>query len=154
MRSVSADDDSPTVLDLRVSRQTTGWPSPSEDYAEASLDVRELLVRHPAATFFMRAEGDAMRGAGIRPGDILVVDRALSPLLGSVVVAVVHGELLVRRYWPGPFATYLLAAHSDHPPIRVPAESECHVWGVVTFAIHPYTPPSATPCTPPCTPRG
>jgi len=150
MRSVPSGYDSPTVLDLRVSRATTGWPSPSEDYAEASLDVRELLVRHPAATFFMRAEGDAMRGAGIRPGDILVVDRSLDPSPGSIVVAAVQGELIVRRYRPEPGgALALVPAHPDHTPERFADASACVVWGVVTFAIHPYT-----SYAPPCTPRG
>jgi len=129
-----------SVLDLRASQRTSGYPSPAQDYAEAGLDVRDLLVKRPAATFFLRMQGEAMRDVGIGAGDILVIDRALAPLLGSTIVAVVDSELLVRRYWPGPLATYLLAAHPDHPPIRIPAEAECHVWGVVTYAIHPCAP--------------
>jgi DNA polymerase V len=124
-----------SVRDLRAAQRTSGYPSPAEDAAEGRLDVRSLLVKRPAATFFARMEGDAMRDAGIAEGDILVVDRSLSPALGGVVVAVVEGEMLVRRYWPSPFATYLLAAHPDYPPIRIPAEAECQIWGIVTYAI-------------------
>ncbi len=149
MRHLQADDlgdlDDVSVRDLRAAQRTSGYPSPAEDAAEGRLDVRRLLVKRPAATFFARMEGDAMRDAGIAEGDILVIDRSLYPPLGGVVVAVVDGELLVRRYWPSPFATYLLAAHPEYPPIRIGAEADCRVWGVATYAIHRCAPTSAQP---------
>jgi DNA polymerase V len=96
----------------------TGFPSPAEDYVERSLDLNAELVRRPAATFFVRVQGDAFRADGIRSGDILVVDRSLAPNDDRVVIAVQDGELAVRRFRD-------LRKRGD----------EAHVWGVVTAAI-------------------
>lgn len=125
-----------SVRDLRAVHQASGFPSPVRDDNEDELNVRDLLMRRPAATCFLRMEGDAMRDLGISAGDILVIDRARTPRLGGIIVAAVDDELLVRRYWPSALATYLIAAHPDYSPIRIPAEAACQVWGVVTHAIH------------------
>ena len=76
---------------------SAGFPSPADDYIEDKLDLNEYLVKHPAATFFVKVTGDSMIGAGIHPGDILIVDRSLTPVDKSVVIAVVDGELTVKR---------------------------------------------------------
>lgn len=81
----------------RAWRATSGFPSPAEDVAEASLDLHALLVRRPAATFFLRMRGDAMRVAGLFDGDLLVVDRSLRPVAGRLIVLALAGELIVRR---------------------------------------------------------
>ena len=78
----------PPVAPLVTSTVLAGFPSPAEQYVEEPLDLNELLVAHPAATFFVRAAGDSMTGAGIRPGDILVVDRSLEARDGAVVIDV------------------------------------------------------------------
>jgi DNA polymerase V len=75
-----------------------GFPSPAEDYAEGPLDLNRYLIHHPAATFFVRVKGDSMIGAGIFCGDLLIVDRALMPNHGNVVIAVVNGDLTVKRF--------------------------------------------------------
>lgn len=121
----------------RLQAKTSGFPSPAEDHAEATLDLHTLLVKRPAATFFLEMAGDAMRDAGVFSGDILVVDRSLTPTPGAVVVAVVEGSLLTRRYEPTPYGVLYLTA--DHPavrPIRIAGVMTCEVWGVVTYAIH------------------
>ena len=133
------------VRDMCAAQRMSSYPMPDEDLAESRVSVHDLLVGRVVASCFARMEGDAMRDAGIAAGDLLVVDRSLFPVLGSVVVAVFEGELLVRRYWPSPFATYLLAAHPECPPIRISAEADCQVWGVVTHAIHRSAPPSPQP---------
>ena len=74
-----------------------GWPSPAENYVEATLDLHRLAVPNPPATFFMRVVGESMIGAGINNGDL--VDRSLHPVSGKVVVAVVEGELTIKRPW-------------------------------------------------------
>ena len=74
-----------------------GWPSPAEDYVEDTLDLHKFAVRNEAATFFLRASGDSMTGAGIHDGDILVVDRSISPVSGKVVIIAIDGELTVKR---------------------------------------------------------
>ena len=78
-----------------------GFPSPAEQYLEPPLDLNELLVKRPAATFFVRVEGDSMIGAGIRDKDLLVVDRSLTPANGDIIIAAVDGEFTVKTYRTG-----------------------------------------------------
>ena len=77
---------------------SAGFPSPADDYLEGSLDLNEHLIREPAATFFVRAKGDSMIGSGIHDGDLLVVDRSAEAKNGNVIIAVINGELSVKRY--------------------------------------------------------
>lgn len=123
-------------LPLFLSSVSAGFPSPAEDHVDKALDLNEMLVRHPAATFFVRVAGDSMLGAGIHHGDILVVDRSLEPANGKVVIAVVNGELTVKRLFRAG-GTCRLAAENPAYPDRLLAEGEsCEIWGVATFVIH------------------
>lgn len=115
---------------------SAGFPSPAEDYIEGKLDLNELMVAHPAATFFVRVAGDSMLGAGIHHNDILVVDRSLEPVHGKVVIAVLDGELTVKRLFRRNGAVRLLAENPAYPPIELAGEVACEIWGVVTFVIH------------------
>ena len=113
-----------------------GFPSPAEQYVERPLDLNELLVARPAATYFVRAEGDSMEGAGIRPGDLLVVDRSMEAEDGSVVIACVDGEFTVKTLRKGRGGLRLEAANPAYKPIRFAGEMELQVFGVVTAVIH------------------
>ena len=84
-------------LPLFMGKVSAGFPSPADDYIEKTLDLNELLVQKPAATFFARAQGNSMTGAGIFPNDILVVDRSIEPVSGKVVICAIDGELTVNR---------------------------------------------------------
>ncbi len=121
---------------LAVSRISAGFPSPAEDYMEGKLDLNEYLVKHPAATFFVRVSGESMEGAGIYSGDILVVDRSLSPGDGRVVIAAVDGELMVKRMRKRGFDLYLESEHSGYPRFKLSEKENAEIWGVVTYAIH------------------
>jgi len=116
-----------------------GFPSPAEDYIEGSLDLNRHLIRHPAATFIVRVEGESMTGAGIFPGDLLVVDRSVSPRDGHVVIAAVDGELTVKRLKGRVGQWRLVAEHPDFAPIELSNEEEggatSSIWGVVTNAV-------------------
>lgn len=117
-----------------------GFPSPAEDYVESSLDLNEYLIRHPAATFIVRVEGRSMTGAGIFSGDLLVVDRSIEPCAGHVVIAMVEGELTLKRLEGRPGRWRLVAAHPDYPPIEFASTDDddnqtLSVWGVVTSAV-------------------
>ena len=116
-----------------------GFPSPAEQYVERPLDLNELLVARPAATYFVRAEGDSMEGAGIRAGDLLVVDRSMEAEDGSVVIACVDGEFTVKTLRKGRGGLRLEAANSAYKPIRFAGEMELRVFGVVTAVIHRFT---------------
>ncbi len=113
-----------------------GFPSPAEQYVERPLDLNELLVARPAATYFVRAEGDSMEGAGIRPGDLLVVDRSMEAEDGSVVIACVDGEFTVKTLRKGRGGLRLEAANPAYKPIRFAGEMELRLFGVVTAVIH------------------
>lgn len=115
-----------------------GFPSPAEQYAESPLDLNELLVTRPAATYFVRAAGDSMQGAGIREDDILVVDRSLEAQDGSVVIACVDGEFTVKYLRQGPEGLYLEPANRKYRPIRFTDGMELRLFGVVTAVIHQF----------------
>lgn len=117
----------------RIARLTSGFPSPAETFAEARLDLHAFVVRHEEATFFLQMEGDAMRET-IVPGDILVVDRSLSPTPKAIVVATVAGEFLVRRYQPTEHR-WLLADNTQFAPIPLDRFEGAAIWGVVTFLV-------------------
>jgi DNA polymerase V len=113
-----------------------GFPSPADDYVEAALDLNELVIAHPEATFYVRVSGDSMKHAAISPGDVLVVDRALLPGDQDIVVALIDGEFTVKRLCRKGKATYLVAANPAYAPVRVTGAMQFQVWGVVTYCIH------------------
>lgn len=126
----------PVLLPLFLSRVSAGFPSPAEDYLEGRLDLQKLLVRRPASTFLVRVTGDSMLGDGIHEGDLLVVDRSLKASPGRVVIAVVDGELLVKRLGRKDGRPVLLASNPKYSPVAIGDESQFEVWGTVTFVIH------------------
>lgn len=129
-----AEQPSNLALVLYTSRVPAGFPSPADDHIEGKLDLNEHLVLRPAATFFVRAEGASMTDAGIFDGDLLVVDRGITPGANDIVIAVVHGELTVKRLKNLGGAWALAAENPNFPNIPLD-DSGCEVWGVVTYSI-------------------
>lgn len=113
-----------------------GFPSPADDYIDRALDLHETLVDHPAATFFVRARGDSMIGAGIHDGDLLVVDRSRTPSPGHVVIAAVDGQLTIKRLRRGEHGLQLAPENDEFPVLDINEETDARVWGVVTWTIH------------------
>ncbi len=105
---------------------------------DRKLDLNELLIKNPAATFFVRVEGDSMINAGIRHGDILVVDRSRQAVSGDVVIAVLDGELTVKRLVIEAERGRLVAENPAYPAIEINRERGCEIWGVVTSVIHQF----------------
>lgn len=124
------------ALPLFMVPVAAGFPSPAEDYIEAQLDLNQYLIRHRAATFFVRASGDSMIGAGIHSGDLLIVDRAIPAVDGSIVIAVVNGELTVKRLSKKGDRLLLVAENEQYAPLEINEHTEFHIWGVVTNVIH------------------
>jgi len=112
-----------------------GFPSPAEDHIEKTLDLNELLIRHPQATFFVRVSGDSMKGAGINDKDVLIVDRSIEPVHGRIVIAVLDGELTVKRLHRQNGTILLCPESPDFKPIEIKKESDLQIWGVVTNVI-------------------
>ena len=123
-------------LPLFSGKVAAGFPSPADDYVEKSLDLNELLVQKPAATFFVRAQGESMLGAGIHPNDILVVDRSIDPVPGKIVICALNGELTVKRLERTNGQWQLKAENPAYADIVIHDGLEMVVWGVVTNVIH------------------
>jgi DNA polymerase V len=120
---------------LYLERISAGFPSPADDYIETALDLNTYLIRNPAATFMVRVSGDSMTGAGISDGDILVVDRSEEPANGKIVVAVLDGELTVKRLVRKDGQILLAPENPRYRPIAVAAEQDLHIWGVVSGVV-------------------
>jgi DNA polymerase V len=113
-----------------------GYPSPAQDYFDGRIDLNAHLVKDVTSTFIVRVTGQSMEQAGISDGDELVVNRALEPKDGSVVVAVLDGELTIKRLRITPTGVVLQADNPRFPDIAVPALSDLSVWGVVERCLH------------------
>ena len=116
--------------------RATGFGAAADDYAERGIDLNEQLIRNKPATYFMRVNGNTMKGAGIHNGDIVIVDRSLKPRSGNVVIAVLNGEMLIRRYEEYSQRIRLVPETANLASIEVPPGADFWVWGVVTYAIH------------------
>ncbi len=123
-------------IPLFSGKVAAGFPSPADDYVEKTLDLNELLIQKPAATFFVRAEGESMLNAGIHPNDILVVDRSLEPVVGKVAICALNGELTVKRIKSIGAEIILAAENPAYSDIVVKDSIELVIWGVVTNVIH------------------
>lgn len=124
------------ALPIFTSCIQAGFPSPAEDYIEKALDLNELVIQRPAATFYVRVQGDSMQNAGIFSDDILVVDRSLTAHHKSIIVAVLDGDFTVKRLMIDNGQVYLFAENNAYGPIKIGKESQFEVWGVVTYVIH------------------
>jgi DNA polymerase V len=113
-----------------------GFPSPADDYIEGPLDLNEHVIKHPSATYFVRASGDSMNGAGIFNGDLLIVDRSLEPVHGRVVIAEVDGQFTVKRLSKLKDCFSLQSENPSYPPIELQEGNEVVTWGVVTHVLH------------------
>lgn len=111
-----------------------GFPSPAADYVEQRIDLNELLIHHPSATYFVKASGDSMIEAGISEGDLLVVDSSRTAQHGDIVIAAVGGEFTVKRLQLRP-TIQLIPMNSAYQPIRVTSEDTLDIFGVVTFIV-------------------
>ena len=116
---------------------SAGFPSPADDHLDGELNLNEFLIHHPAATFFVRASGSSMLGAGIHDGDVLIVDRSLEPRDGKIIIAAVNGELTVKRLREQGDKISLEPENKNYPSIELMEGDEMQVWGVVTNVVHP-----------------
>ena len=123
-------------LPVALAAVSAGFPSPADDYLEGCLDLNQYLIKHPAATFFVRVAGDSMINAGIHDGDLLLVDRSLEAVDGKIVIAVINGELLVKRVRRLGERLLLLPENPAYQALEVRQEMDFELWGVVTHVIH------------------
>jgi len=124
----------PTFIPLYGDLISAGFPSPAQDYVEQTLDLNELCIRHPAATFLVRVSGDSMKDKGILDGDVLVVDRSVNAVHGSVIVAALNREFTVKELCLKP-VKQLLAHNKTYQPIPLTERDEFEVFGVVVSVV-------------------
>jgi DNA polymerase V len=122
-------------IPLFTDQVPAGFPSPATDYCERKLDLNELCIKKPAATYFVRAQGDSMIEAGIFPGDVIVVDRSLTAVHGDIVIASFNGELMLKKLETQP-ETRLLPMNKNYEPIVIPEGADLDIFGVATTVIH------------------
>ena len=122
-----------------LSRISAGFPSPADDYIENSLSLSELLIRNHLSTFLMKTSGDSMTDVGINDGDILVVDRSIEAKNRDIVIAILEGNLTVKRLL---FKTnglvVLKSENTAYKDIKIPESADLEIWGVVTSVIHQF----------------
>jgi DNA polymerase V len=131
------------VPDFESAVQTTfisseikaGFPSPAADFEESKVSLDHLLIKNKEATFYAKASGNSMTGAGIDDGDILVIDRSLEPRNNAVAVCFIDGEFTVKRIKKTDEAVYLMPENSNYAPIQIAAHNEFIIWGIVTYVI-------------------
>lgn len=120
-----------------ASAVSAGTPQPVEDFIEGKIDLNHHLIHKPDSTFIVRVTGDSMEDAGIHPGDLLIVDRSLTPTDGRVVIASLNGDLTVKRLCKQQDKLFLMPENTRYSGIEVEEEMGCQIWGVVTNCIHP-----------------
>ncbi len=129
-----------TTTELKIplfeSGVSAGFPSPADDYMDLPIDLNEFLIKHPAATFYVRVKGNSMEGAGIRNGDLLIVDRAEEPRNKSIVLGIIDGEFTVKRIKKKGSDLYLMPDNPEFKPIKINDNMDFQVWGVVTYVVH------------------
>jgi len=123
-------------IPLFESRVQAGFPSSTDELSEGALDLNEHLVQHKASTFFVRVTGESMTEVGIFPGDLLIVDRSIVPSYGKIVIAVLNGEMTVKRFEKHKDRILLCSENENYPDFFVKEEDNFYVWGVVTNVIH------------------
>lgn len=130
-----ADNKTDRKIPLFTDAVAAGFPSPATDYCESTLDLNELCIKHPAATYFVRAQGDSMIDAGIFADDVIVVDRSLTAKHGDIVIAVLSGELTVKKLETKP-RLRLLPMNSKYAPVEIPDDTDVEIFGVATIVVH------------------
>ena len=126
----------PINLPLYSCKISAGFPSPADDHLEKNLDLNSYLIKNPTATFFVRVNGDSMINAGIHDNDILIVDRSLKPTHGKIVIAVVDGQMTVKRLYKQSGKLFLIPENKNFKPIEITENMSMEIWGVVITAIH------------------
>lgn len=119
-------------MDVGIS---AGFPSPADDFLQLTIDLNAYLVKHRDTTFFAKVKGHSMKNAGIYDGDLLVIDKSLEPQDGKIAICQIDGEFTVKRIKKEKDVVWLIAENEDFQPIKVTADNELMIWGIVVHSI-------------------
>jgi len=144
-RNKSETEDKLTIRPLRTTHRLNipfhnaaiqaGFPSPADDYLSSPIDLNTELISHPASTFMGRVSGDSMKDAGIFNGDLLIIDKSLRAKTGDVAVCFIDGEFTIKYIKIQKNSILLIPANPEFPEIRVTADNDFMIWGIVTYSI-------------------
>ncbi|OFY45079.1 MAG: peptidase S24 [Bacteroidetes bacterium GWF2_40_14] len=112
-----------------------GFPSPAENYLENTMDLNKALIKNPSSTFFARVSGDSMIDDGVDDEDLLIIDKSVDPYDGCLAVCFLDGEFTLKRVRIDGETLYLVPANKKYKPIKVDANNDFLVWGVVKYII-------------------
>lgn len=131
----SALTDTELALPIITDGISAGFPSPAMDFVDLSIDLNKHLVKHPSSTFYGRVKGVSMKNAGIDNGDLLVIDKSIEPANGKIAVCYIDGEFTLKRIKISKNEILLVPENEDYTPIKVTADSNFMIWGIVTHVI-------------------
>lgn len=114
---------------------SAGFPSPALDFTEVSIDLNKQLIDHPSATFYGRVQGESMKNAGINDGDLLIIDKSITPEHGKIAVCYLNGEFTLKRICLKNGELWLMPENEAYTPIKVEEMNDFTVWGIVTYVI-------------------
>jgi len=114
---------------------SAGFPSPAQDFLDASIDLNKELIKNNVSTFYGKVKGNSMIGAGLSDGDLLIIDKSLEPSNNKIAVCFIDGEFTVKRIKIGRDVVWLIAENKDYKPIKVTKENDFLIWGIVTYVI-------------------
>jgi len=114
---------------------SAGFPSPADDFLDTSIDLNKELIKNKSTTFFARVKGSSMIGAGINDGDLLIIDKSITPKSGNIAVCFIDGDFTVKRIDITKDIIWLIAENKAYPPIKVTADNDFTIWGIVTNVI-------------------
>lgn len=132
---IKADTSTTVELPLSSSGVSAGFPSPADDFIDLSLDLNRELIKDPAATFFARVKGVSMIDEGIDDGDLLIIDKSVEPYSGCLAVSYLDGEFTLKRVTLEKDCAWLVPANKDYKPIKVTADNDFMIWGIVRYII-------------------
>ncbi len=122
---------------VKLISAAAGFPSPAENYIEEQLDLNKYLIKNRESSFFVRVSGDSMINVGIFDNDILIVDRSLTPVRQSIILASIDGELVIKKLVKDKLKNYCLKSeNNNYPDIKLNSNSDTMIWGVVTYVLH------------------
>ena len=131
----SVDSSSELDIPLMGTGVSAGFPSPADDFLDISIDLNKTLIKNPDATFYVKVDGISMKDAGIDDGDLLIVDKSLSPQNGKIAVCYIDGDFTVKRLKVEKDCVYLIPENKDYKPIKVTEDNDLNIWGIVTTVI-------------------
>lgn len=135
LKIYSSETEKEIELPLSANGVSAGFPSPADDFMDLKLDLNRELVKNPASTFYARVSGVSMIDEGINDGDLLVIDKSVEPYSGCLAVAYIDGEFTLKRFEDNGDHALLIPANKNYKPIRVDADNDFMIWGVVRYVI-------------------